>query len=146
MSAAREKDQADFDLERFVDMFDEALISQDPRVINALRSLMMMVTLTRPESCDSGLHDRNSGPLRRLYEDVDHLNKRLHRMEDEVQQMRNQERRDREVYKKVYSYDYPYEKYDYTMQQAAQQIANKVDQDVLNQLKSSYWTKIQGFK
>ena len=27
MSAAREKDQADFDLERFVDMFDEALTS-----------------------------------------------------------------------------------------------------------------------
>jgi hypothetical protein len=146
MSAAREKDQADFDLERFVDMFDEALISQDPRVMNALRSLMMMVTLTRPESRDSSLHDRNHGPLRRLYEDVNHLNSRLHRMEDEVQQIRNQERRDREVYKKAYSYDYPYEKYDYTMQQAAQQIANKVDQDVLNQLKSSYRTKIQGFK
>jgi hypothetical protein len=136
MSAAREKDQADFDLERFVDMFDEALISQDPRVMNALRSLMMMVTLTRPESRDSGLHDRNHGPLRRLYEDVNHLNSRLHRMEDEVQQMRNS-------YKDKYSY--PYEKYDYTMQ-AAQNMADKIDQEVLNQLKSSYWTKIQGFK
>jgi hypothetical protein len=144
MSAAREKDQADFDLERFVDMFDEALTSQDPRVINALRSLMMMVTLTRPESRDSGLHDRNHGPLRRLYEDVNHLNSRLHRMEDEVRQMRQVQVT--EGYKKAYSYDYPYEKYDYTMQQAAQQIANKVDQDVLNQLKSSYRTKIQGFK
>ena len=48
MSAAREKDSADFDLERFVDMFDEALTSQDPRVMDSLRSLMMIVTLTRP--------------------------------------------------------------------------------------------------
>jgi hypothetical protein len=147
MSAAREKDQADFDLERFVDMFDEALTSQDPRVMNALRSLMMMVTLTRPESRDSGLHDRNHGPLRRLYEDVNHLNNRLHRMEDEVQQLRDRERRDREDYNKGYRYDYPYEKYDYTMQKAAaEQIANKVDQDVLNQLKATYRGKIQGLK
>jgi hypothetical protein len=143
MSAAREKDQADFDLERFVDMFDEALISQDPRVMNALRSLMMMVTLTRPESHDSGLHDRNHGPLRRLYEDVNHLNSRLHRMEDEIQQIRNQERRDREGYNKGYRYDYPYEKYDYSMQ-AAKAMAAQIDQDVLNQLMVTNRNKIQG--
>ena len=136
MSAAREKDQADFDLERFVDMFDEALISQDPRVMNALRSLMMMVTLTRPESRDSGLHDRNHGPLRRLYEDVNHLNSRLHRMEDEVRLMRNS-------YKDKYSY--PYEKYDYSMQ-AAQNMSDKIDQDLLNTLKIAARGKIQGFK
>jgi hypothetical protein len=144
MSAAREKDQADFDLERFVDMFDEALISQDPRVMNALRSLMMMVTLTRPESRDGGLHDRNHGPLRRLYEDVNHLNSRLHRMEDEVQQIRNQERRDRDGWKKAYQSDYPYEKYDYTIQKAAEQISAKVDQDMLNQLKSTYRNTLKG--
>jgi hypothetical protein len=136
MSAAREKDQADFDLERFVDMFDEALTSQDPRVMNALRSLMMMVTLTRPESRNSGLHDQNSGPLRRLYEDVNHLNSRLHRMEDEVRQMRNS-------YKD--KYNYPYEKYDYSMQ-AAQQMAAQIDQDVLNQIKPSVLKKIKGLK
>jgi hypothetical protein len=145
MSAAREKDQADFDLERFVDMFDEALTSQDPRVMNALRSLMMMVTLTRPESRDSGLHDRNSGPLRRLYEDVNHLNRRMHAMEDDVRQMKNQRREDIEGYNKGYRYDYPYEKYDYSMQ-AAQQIADKIDQDTLNKLKATYRGKIQGLK
>ena len=141
MSAAREKDQADFDLERFVDMFDEALTSQDPRVVNALRSLMMMVTLTRPESRDSGLHDRNHGPLRRLYEDVNHLNSRLHRMEDEVRQMRQVQAT--EGYKKAYQFDYPYEKYDYSMQ-AAQQLAARIDQDVLNQIKPSVLNKIKG--
>jgi hypothetical protein len=106
---------------------------------------MMMVTLTRPESQDSGLHDRNHGPLRRLFEDVNHLNRRLHQMEDEIRQIRNQERQDREGYKKAYQFDYPYEKYDYSMQ-AAQQMADKIDQDLLNQLKSSYRTKIQGLK
>jgi len=48
MSAAREKDQADFDLERFVDMFDTAMTSNDPRVVETLRKLMMIVALTRP--------------------------------------------------------------------------------------------------
>ena len=50
MSAAREKDQADFDLERFVDMFDTAMTSNDPRVVETLRKLMMIVALTRPET------------------------------------------------------------------------------------------------
>jgi hypothetical protein len=136
MSASREKDQADFDLERFVDMFDEALTSQDPRVMNALRSLMMMVTLTRPESRNNGLHDRNAGPLRRLYEDVNHLNSRLHRMEDEVRRMSNS-------YKDKYSY--PFEKYEYSIQ-AAQQLADKIDQDLLNQLNMATIPKTKGFK
>jgi hypothetical protein len=133
MSAAREKDRADFDLERFVDMFDEALISRDPRVMDALRGLMMMVTLTRPESRDSGLHDRNSGPLRRLYEDVNHLNRRLHSLEDDVRQMKNQRREDIEGYNKGYRYDYPYEKF--SLQQ--EMSTAKIDQNVLNQLKQT---------
>jgi vacuolar-type H+-ATPase subunit I/STV1 len=134
MSDSREKDQSDFDLERFVDMFDEATTSSDPRVVNALRSLMMMVTLTRPESRDSGLHDRNAGPLRRLYEDVNHLNRRLHSLEDEFRQARNQ----------VYSTDakYPNEKY-YTVQAAAE-MSQKIDQDVLNQLKQKAGLAITG--
>lgn len=84
--AMREKDQGDFDLERFVDMFDEAMTSQDPRVMKTLRDLMMIAALTRPESRDSGLHDRNHGPLRRLYEDVNHLSRRLNALEDELRQ------------------------------------------------------------
>jgi hypothetical protein len=134
MSAAREKDQADFDLERFVDMFDEALISQDPRVMNALRGLMMMVTLTRPESRDSGLHDRNHGPLRRLYEDVNHLNSRLHRLEEELRDVRRP------------AQPYRWEAEDkYTLAGAAQ-IAQQIDQDTLNKLKTTYRGKIQGLK
>ena len=136
MNAVREKDQADFDLERFIDMFDEATTSSDPRVINALRSLLMIVTLTRSESLVNGLHDRNAGPLRRLYEDVSNLNRRLHRVEDEFRQSRAQ----------VYSNDakYPNEKY-YTVQAAAgSDLVQKIDQDVLNQLKQNAVGAIAG--
>lgn len=124
MGAAREKDQADFDLERFIDMFDEAVTSDDPRVINALRSLMMMVTLTRSESRDSGIIDRERGPLRRLYEDVGHLNRRLGRLEEEHHYLQRQLLKEVEAE----SFKYPYEKY--TMQAAAQ-MAQQIDQDLI---------------
>jgi len=138
MSAAREKDSADFDLERFVDMFDEAMTSQDPRVMDALRGLMMMVTLTRPESRNSGLHDRNSGPLRRLYEDMNHLHRRVERMEEQLRQAERSQRLEQ-----FDPYNYPWEKY--SMQTAAT-MASKIDQDLLNTLKIKSQSKIQGLK
>lgn len=79
----REKDQADFDLERFIDMFDEALTSNDERVVNALRSLMMMTILTKSETARGVIQDRNVGPLRRLLEDMRHINQRLGKVEEE---------------------------------------------------------------
>ena len=85
MGAAREKMQADFDLERFIDMFDEALTSNDTRVKNALRQLMMMVILT--DNSHEGRSQRingRQGPLRRLAEDLQTLNKRLHNLIEEV--------------------------------------------------------------
>jgi hypothetical protein len=81
MSAARDPDQSDFDFERFINMFDEALTSRDPRVIDALRGLMMMVTLTRSETSDV-MEDRRTGPLRRLLEDVNDLHRRIVRLEE----------------------------------------------------------------
>ena len=81
MGGAREKVQADFDLERFIDMFDEALTSRDERVVNALRSLMMMVVLTKPESRDE---TAEKGPLRQLFDDMHHLNRRMQRMEEDM--------------------------------------------------------------
>lgn len=125
MSAAREKDQADFDLDRFVDMFDEAITSQDPRVMDALRGLMMIVTLTRPESRNSGLHDRNAGPLRRLYEDMNHLHKKVERMQEQFRQAERSQRPER-----IDPYNYPYEKFS---MQAAQNLSQSIDQDVLKQ-------------
>jgi len=80
MSASREKDSADFDLDRFFRMFDEALTSEDPRVIDALRGLLMIVALTRSESKPS----IERGPLRRLVNDVTNLNRRLGAVENRV--------------------------------------------------------------
>ena len=42
MSAVREKDSADFDLEAFIDLFDEALTSDDPSVQKTLQHLMVI--------------------------------------------------------------------------------------------------------
>ena len=86
MSASREKDSSDFDLDRFINMFDEALTSEDPRVIDALRGLLMIVTLTRPEARTSV----ERGPLRRLVDDVTNLNRRLGVVENRVLAERDQ--------------------------------------------------------
>ena len=83
MSGSREKDSADFDLDRFINMFDEALTSQDPRVIDALRGLLMIVTLTRPEA-KTAIDNQYRGPLRRLVDDVTNLNRRLGAVENRV--------------------------------------------------------------
>ncbi len=86
MSASREKDSSDFDLDRFINMFDEALTSQDPRVIDALRGLLMIVTLTRSEVRTAV----ERGPLRRLVNDVTNLNRRLGVVENRVLRERDQ--------------------------------------------------------
>lgn len=128
MGVAREKDQADFDLERFVDMFDEAMASRDPRVISALRSLMMVVTLTRPETNQHIIEDRQRGPLRRLFEDMNHLHRRLERMEDEIRSIRNTTSGVEHNWDNL---KYPYEKY--TMQ-ASQALAAGIDADIVKSL------------
>lgn len=77
MSGAREKDQADFDLEAFIDLFDEALTSDDPSVQKTLQHLMVICALAR----NHDKHDRRNGPLRRLYDDQHEILRRLERLE-----------------------------------------------------------------
>lgn len=91
--AMREKNSSDYDLERFVDMFDQALISDDPRIKNALRQLMMMVILT-----DSGDHEAESqakqitrsGPLRRMQEDMREQIRWIQRLEGELESIKRE--------------------------------------------------------
>jgi len=123
MSAAREADQSDFDLERFINMFDEALTSRDPRVIDALRGLMMMVTLTRSETRDV-MEDRRTGPLRRLVEDVNDLHRRIAHLENT--QSRYQIKADQERYDYERSY-----KSDYTMQQMPDHLLKMINSERL---------------
>jgi hypothetical protein len=126
MSAAREKDQADFDLERFIDMFDEAMTSSDPRVIETLRSLMMIVTLTRPESYNA--HGRSQGPLRRLFDDMHNLNRRVSRMEEEASDRQRAWGRAEDKYSMA----------------AAAQMAQSIDADVMRQLSKQTAQRING--
>jgi hypothetical protein len=77
MSAAREKDQADFDLEAFIDLFDEALTSEDPSVRQTLQHLMVIAALAR----NHAKHDRHNGPLRRMYDNHHDILRRLDRLE-----------------------------------------------------------------
>ena len=78
MSAAREKDQADFDLESFIDLFDEALTSDDPSVQKTLQHLMVIAALARNHDG----HSKRSGPLRRLFDDQHNIIRRLERLEN----------------------------------------------------------------
>ncbi len=75
----REKDQADFDLETFVDLFDTAMSSDNPAVKKALKNLILISALVDAKS----EHEIRIGPLRRLVEDIKHLNQRLQALEYE---------------------------------------------------------------
>ena len=132
MGAAREKDQADFDLDRFIDMFDQAMVSRDPRVVDALRSLMMMVILTRPEVNATLAVDRQRGPLRRMYEDLGHMNSRIARIEEEIRQSQQKTASSTWAYSNSNPWDeferYPNEKY-------SMKVAAEIDQKILDNLK-----------
>jgi hypothetical protein len=87
--AMREKDAADFDLERFTEMFDRALTSDDPRVKNALRQLMMMVILTDNDDHEGRARAKH-GPLRRMQEDMRDHGRWIQRLEREIENLKKQ--------------------------------------------------------
>jgi hypothetical protein len=125
MSAARDPDQSDFDLERFINMFDEALTSRDPRVIDALRGLMMTVTLTRSETRDV-MEDRRGGPLRRLMQDVNDLHRRIVRLEE------NESRYGAKVSLERYDYERAYQQEpDITMQKIPEHLLKMINSERL---------------
>ena len=86
--SSREKDQADFDLERIMDLFDTALTSRDERVQNALRSLLMISVLTQTQDDGNMAIEQSVGPLRRMQEDLKNLNYRLASLQSEVDQLK----------------------------------------------------------
>lgn len=81
MSAARERTQADYDLDRIIDCLDEAIMSTDPRVQECLRRLMVTVALIQPEG---RREDTRQGPLRQMMSDMRDINNRLHTLESQV--------------------------------------------------------------
>jgi hypothetical protein len=85
----REKDSSDYELERFIEMFDYALTTDDIRVKNALRQLMMMVILTSNEHEDESYDHRHKGPLRRMQRDLNDLARSTMRLSEELQSIKN---------------------------------------------------------
>lgn len=79
MGAPREKDQADFDLERFVDLFDTAMSSDNPTVQRAFKNLLLVASIVNAEDPDAGMRQ---GPLRRVIEDQRNMLRRLVAVED----------------------------------------------------------------
>lgn len=101
-------DQADFDLDRFIDMFDQALTSKDPRVVDALRSLLMLTILTRPET-DGSAVDVTKGPLRKLVNEQANIVRKVNRLEEDLHRAQRELQRDG-------SYRYDYNKYQWNDQ------------------------------
>lgn len=76
--ASREKDQADFDLETFVDLFDTAMSSDNPAVQRALKNLLMIAAIVNAEDKNEAIV---KGPLRRMVEDQKNIIRRLQDVE-----------------------------------------------------------------
>ena len=147
--AGREPDQADLDLDRFIDMFDEAMTSSDPRVIETLRKLMMIVVLTRPEIPEEG-HSRRSGPLRRLYDDLHNLNNRMHRMDEELSSLKHRMFADKMATQSYGAIDGGTKWEQVVAKQMASQIDEDMKRDLLRKINSGYTLgpeqKIKGLK
>lgn len=77
------------DVEVLINIIDRALTSKDERVINALRSLMMITLLTDP-----GNEEREVGPLGELVDSVTHLNRRLASVESELSRVKQESQMD----------------------------------------------------
>lgn len=100
MSSGREKDQTDYDLEQMVKIIDQALESDDQRIKDSLRALMTITVLCTAEHPDQLL---KNGPLSRLFGDMRDLNRRLSRIEEELNQMKwNQQKRQVEPFTPPY--------------------------------------------
>jgi predicted transcriptional regulator len=82
----RDNTQADFDLEKMFEMLDEALTSRDERVQNALRGLLTIIALTRPQDDGSMAVETSHGPLRQMQEDLRNISRRIHNLESEMRQ------------------------------------------------------------
>ena len=86
MGGMREKTQADFDIEKMFAYLDEALTSKDERVQSALRGLLTIIELTRPQDDGRMAVETSHGPLRQMQEDLKHMNRRLNNLAEEMRQ------------------------------------------------------------
>lgn len=77
--ASREKTQDEVDLERAFDLFDRAFTSNDQRVKDAFRTLMVITALT-----DNETTDQKWGPFRTMTNDITNLRRRIDSLERQL--------------------------------------------------------------
>ena len=106
-------------------MFDEAMTSTDPRVIETLRSLMMIVAMTRPEDRHQ-FTDRKTGPLRQMYDDVKVAHRRISDLEDMFKMVMLE-------HDQAKKHAWPVAEEKYKMMAAAQ-MAQSIDEDLMKNL------------
>lgn len=69
----------DFDIQRFAKLFDAALASDNPAVKKALRNFMMVAAIVEAEDTD-----RKPGTMQQVLNQVNDVEKRLSKIEQEV--------------------------------------------------------------
>ncbi len=80
--------QVDYDLEKIVDLFDRAISNNDPRVVKALRDLLLITALTDSEDMDmSNPHRR---PWRKMQDDLQNANYRICDLERKVYELQKE--------------------------------------------------------
>lgn len=77
--ASREKTQDEVDLERAFDLFDRAFTSNDQRVKDAFRTLMVITALT-----DNETTNQRWGPFRTMTNDITNLRRRIDGLERQM--------------------------------------------------------------
>jgi chromosome segregation ATPase len=80
------KDQSEFDLDRAIEIFDIALTSNDDRVLDSFRKLMLIAVLTKHES-DNYAVDRQEGPLAGMRRDLNHTSRKIRDLEARMVEM-----------------------------------------------------------
>lgn len=81
--SSRDKTQDDIELETLLDLFDTALTSNNPAMKKAIKNLLLVATLIDSELSPE---QRVRGPLRRAFEDMRDLTRRMDRIESERSQ------------------------------------------------------------
>lgn len=76
----REKDHLDFELEKFIELFDMALTSNDVRLKKALGHLLTITALVYNESIEKD----KLGPLKRLFNEHRDLIRRIETIEKDI--------------------------------------------------------------
>lgn len=66
----------EFDIEKFIELFDTAMTSDNPTVRRAFKNLLIVAALV-----DSETAPRSTGPLRGLYNQIDELRNRISKIE-----------------------------------------------------------------